>query len=61
MIRSCEDVRTTAEFYEFTRSYRKTRKLGLKETARMLCWDDRSIIGPKLLVTLKERDRKINV
>jgi len=61
MIRSCKDVKTAAEFYKFTQSWHKVRGLGLKETARMICWSDRNIICPELFNSLNIIGRKTNV
>lgn len=61
MIKSCKDVKTAVEFYEFTLSWHKIRGLGLKETAKMICWDERSIICPELFDSLNITGRKTNV
>lgn len=61
MIKSCEDVRTSVDFYKFTQSWHKTLNLGFKETANMMCWNNTNIICPKLFHSLAIIGRKTNV
>uniref|UniRef100_A0A0F9LZU9 Uncharacterized protein n=1 Tax=marine sediment metagenome TaxID=412755 RepID=A0A0F9LZU9_9ZZZZ len=53
MIRSCEDVETLNDFYEFARSWHNTRKMGLKETTNMTSWGRINLIDPELFFTLQ--------
>lgn len=52
MIKSCEDITTLDDFYEFARSWHNAREMGLRETISMLSWGERNIISPKLFSTL---------
>lgn len=52
MIRSCEDVKTVDNFEELVVVRIETIKIGLCETAEMLCWDKKYIICPILVETL---------
>lgn len=54
MIRSCEDVETLNDFYEFSRSWRNARKMGLKETINIIKWNEITLINPKLFSALIE-------
>lgn len=54
MIRSCEDVETLNDFYEFARSWHNARDMGLKETVSMTSWGRISLIDPKLFSILTE-------
>lgn len=52
MIRSCVDVKTRADFYECCRLRDRLTKMGLKETARMIRWDEYRTISPELIPIL---------
>lgn len=52
MIRSCDDVKTRVDFYECCRLRDRLTKMGLKETSRMIRWDEQRTISPELLPTL---------
>ncbi len=54
MIRSCDDVKTVADFHEFRRHWSRMYSMGLHETAKMLRWNERYLVCPKLLSTLQE-------
>ncbi|KKM05712.1 hypothetical protein LCGC14_1751210 [marine sediment metagenome] len=61
MIKSCKDVKTAIDFYQFTRYRHNALELGLEETASMICWNKRSIICPELFCSLNIVGRKTNV
>ncbi|KKM05717.1 hypothetical protein LCGC14_1751260 [marine sediment metagenome] len=54
MIKSCEDVRTKEEFLECCNRRNVLTKMGLKETARMIRWNERCTISPDLLFLLQD-------
>lgn len=53
MIKSCEDVKTLADFHECCRLRDRLTKMGLKETARMIRWDEYRTICPELIPMLR--------
>ncbi|KKM05713.1 hypothetical protein LCGC14_1751220 [marine sediment metagenome] len=52
MIKSCEDVKTTDEYSEFSNTLFNTNEMGLRETVQMLCWKDPNIISPQVFGAL---------
>ena len=52
MIKSCEDVKTHAQYSEFFGVLLNTNNIGLIETVQMLCWRDPSIISPQVFRSL---------
>lgn len=55
MIRSCEDIKTLDDFYEFAKSCNNADELGLRETVNMIRWNDIYIICPELFVILERK------
>ncbi|KKM69942.1 hypothetical protein LCGC14_1445680 [marine sediment metagenome] len=49
MIKSCEDVKTMAEFHRFCSIYFNTIKIGLNETARLVIWNNNTVVDPKTI------------
>lgn len=56
MIILCKDVKTSAEYDEFCDILFNTMNMGLAETARMIVWNDPSIISPRAFRTLSDYD-----
>ncbi len=56
MIKSCDDVETWDDYNEFANMLFNTNDMGLRETVKMLCWDDPNIISPKAFGTLSDYD-----
>ncbi|KKM05716.1 hypothetical protein LCGC14_1751250 [marine sediment metagenome] len=56
MIRSCEDVKTLDEFAEWITFRANVLRMGLDETAEMLCWDSGNLICPELFEDLFEKE-----
>ncbi len=54
MIKSCEDVKTLNDFYEFSRYRNKTRDMGLIETNNMMKWSKNKLIDPELFTRLQK-------
>ena len=55
MIKSCEEVKTIDNFDELVLFRSKTVRIGLRETAEMLCWNKKYIICPGLVEILYGR------
>ncbi|KKM69943.1 hypothetical protein LCGC14_1445690 [marine sediment metagenome] len=56
MIKSCESIKTLDEFEELMESRANALRMGLEETARMVCWDERNLVCPEFFVALLEQD-----
>lgn len=56
MIKSCENIETLDEFEELLNFRANVLRMGLDETARMLCWDAGNLVCPEFFVTLLELD-----
>ncbi len=56
MIRSCEDVETLEEFEELMEFRANALRMGLEETARMVCWDTGNLVCPEFFVALFEQE-----
>lgn len=54
MIKSCEDVKTLNDFFEFSKSWTNAREMGLRETIEMTSWNEINLICPELFTTLSE-------
>ncbi len=54
MIRSCEDVKTLDEFEELMQSCANALRMGLQETADVVCWSKGELIDPDLFDRLFE-------
>jgi len=57
MITSCEDITTLDQFEEFMNFRANILRLGLEETANMLCWHDTGhLMCPELFNVLLDED-----
>lgn len=56
MIKSCEDVETLDDFEELMEFRANALRMGLEETARMVCWDAGNLVCSELFVALLEQD-----
>lgn len=54
MIRSCNDIKTLNDFYEFSRSWRNACEMGLEETTNIISWSEITLINPELFSILTE-------
>ncbi len=52
--RSCEDIRSVDEFENFIEFRANALRMGLDETARILCWDAKNLISLELFKNLYE-------
>ena len=53
MIKSCEDVRTISDFNEFYNARYNADRVGLIETADILCWDENNLISPEVIMSFE--------
>jgi len=53
MIKSCRDVKTLDDFYEFCHLYRVLDKIGLEETSRIIRWNEYYTVSPEILPLLR--------
>ncbi len=56
MIRSCEDIKTLDEFEELMEFTANSVRMGLQETADIVCWSKGELIAPKLFEALFEKE-----
>lgn len=56
MIKSCKDVETLDDFEELVEVRANALRMGLEETARMVCWDAGNLMCPDFFVALFEQD-----
>ena len=52
MIKSCEDIKTIDEFEELMESCVNSVRMGLQETADIVCWSKGELIAPELFESL---------
>lgn len=56
MIKSCEDITTLDEFEYWAAARGKMLRIGLEETAEILCWDSENLMCPELFENLFEKE-----
>lgn len=56
MIKSCEDIKTLDEFEELLNFRANALRMGLDETARMMCWDAGNLVCPEFFEALFEKE-----
>ena len=56
MIRSCEDIKTLDEFEELMEFTANSVRMGLQETADVVCWSKGELIDPDLFDRLFEEN-----
>lgn len=56
MIRSCENIETLDEFEEWIGSRANALRMGLQETADIVCWSEGELMDPELFTALLEKE-----